>query len=192
MHSLSHLALDSFRFGNLDIFSCFPFESFLQYIKKLPTKVNMQFEQVIKKIIERDEILECDYLKDTNEIVLCNSMDEINCFRIATFKDFLIKCNTYSDGVGFLQNNTPFFIEYFKMIHGKQYFFGKSFVDISPFLSYQFSNQIFNYFKCKKLSDFTISYSIEAIKCKGVCFLNSSSDEYVIMPLMNTDLEFDT
>ena len=93
VHSLSHLALDSFRFGNLDIFSCFPFESFLQYIKKLPTKVNMQFEQVIKRIIERDEILECDYLKDTNEIVLCNPMDEINCFRIATFKDFLIKCN---------------------------------------------------------------------------------------------------
>ena len=39
-HSLLHLAEDSKKYGPLDLFSAFPFESYMQYLKKLPTKYN--------------------------------------------------------------------------------------------------------------------------------------------------------
>lgn len=52
VHNLVHLAADVKRFGPLDSFAAFPFESFLGKIKKLLRKPNSPLAQVIRRLSE--------------------------------------------------------------------------------------------------------------------------------------------
>lgn len=56
MHSIQHLPLDVKLLGQLDSFSCFEFENFMQKLKKMIRKNNNHLAQVVKRIKERDEI----------------------------------------------------------------------------------------------------------------------------------------
>ena len=52
IHALVHLADDVSRFGALDIFSSFAFESFLGKLKRLVRKPNFPFQQIIRRLSE--------------------------------------------------------------------------------------------------------------------------------------------
>lgn len=54
VHSLVHLSDDVTKFGELDSFSSFPFESFLGQLKKLVRKPNCPLQQVIRRISEKE------------------------------------------------------------------------------------------------------------------------------------------
>ena len=54
VHCLLHLADDYERFGNLDSISCFPFESFMQKIKRYIKRPGGELAQVAKRVIEED------------------------------------------------------------------------------------------------------------------------------------------
>ena len=58
IHALVHLADDVFRFGPLDGFSSFAFESFLGKLKKRVRKPNFPLQQVIRRLSE-DCLKEC-------------------------------------------------------------------------------------------------------------------------------------
>ena len=53
VHSLIHIADDARLFGPLDNVSSFPFENYLQYIKKLVKSARQPLMQVIRRIIEQ-------------------------------------------------------------------------------------------------------------------------------------------
>lgn len=53
VHNLIHLPNDVAKFGHLDSFSSFLFESFLFYIKKLVKKGEKPLQQVFRRIVER-------------------------------------------------------------------------------------------------------------------------------------------
>ena len=53
VHGLVHLAEDVKQHGYLDLFSGFPFESFLGQLKKLVRKPNFMLQQVIMRLAER-------------------------------------------------------------------------------------------------------------------------------------------
>ena len=52
IHGLVHLADDVSRYGHLDMFSAFPFESYLGKIKRLIRKPNFPLQQVIRRFSE--------------------------------------------------------------------------------------------------------------------------------------------
>ena len=68
IHALVHLADDVSRFGALDIFSSFAFESFLGKLKRLVRKPNFPLQQIIRRLSE-------DCFKDTQ----CTSDGEPGC-----------------------------------------------------------------------------------------------------------------
>jgi len=53
VHGLIHLSADVEKFGPLDSFSAFPFESFLDRLKKLIRKPNFPLQQVIRRLSEK-------------------------------------------------------------------------------------------------------------------------------------------
>jgi len=56
VHGLVHLADDVSRFGELDSYSCFPFESYLGKLKKLVRKPNYPLQQVIRRLSEKSVV----------------------------------------------------------------------------------------------------------------------------------------
>ena len=60
VHGLTHLAADAMRFGPLDTFSAFPFESFLGKIKQMLRKPQFPLSQVIRRLSEMHNVLKVD------------------------------------------------------------------------------------------------------------------------------------
>lgn len=56
IHGLTHLAAEVRRYGPLDNISCFPFENFLQCLKKMVRKPTFPLQQVIRRLSERQGI----------------------------------------------------------------------------------------------------------------------------------------
>ena len=68
VHCVVHLAQDVKKHGHLDLFSAFPFESFLGHLKKLVRKPNFVLEQVIRRLIEKSEVYTSGYQKTYREV----------------------------------------------------------------------------------------------------------------------------
>lgn len=58
IHGLIHLAEDVSRFGVLDMYSAFPFESYLGKLKKLVRKPNFPLQQVVRRLSEEKHKVE--------------------------------------------------------------------------------------------------------------------------------------
>lgn len=56
VHSIIHLARECFIHGPLDSFSCFPFETYLNRLKKLVRSTRSPLAQLVKRISEIDYI----------------------------------------------------------------------------------------------------------------------------------------
>ena len=84
VHSLVHLPADVKRYGPLDSFSCFPFESFLGKLKRLVRGQNRPLEQIIRRIGEFRESTSGHELaknkKDSIRPVTVSDNDKDNCF----------------------------------------------------------------------------------------------------------------
>lgn len=52
VHGLIHLPADVMRFGPLDTFSCFPFENYLQQLKRKVRRSSNPLAQVVKRLSE--------------------------------------------------------------------------------------------------------------------------------------------
>lgn len=55
VHSLIHLADDGINYGNLDNVSAFPFENYLQGLKRMVRGKTLELEQVCKRVSEREK-----------------------------------------------------------------------------------------------------------------------------------------
>ena len=62
IHNLIHISAYIERFGPLDSFSAFPFESFLGHLKKLVRKPTQALPQIIRRISEKILHKECNTL----------------------------------------------------------------------------------------------------------------------------------
>lgn len=72
VHNLLHIADDALNFGNLNNVNAFPFENFLGSTKRLIQAKSFPLEQVVKRLLEREN-LEKDHSnqKVTTEVLKC-------------------------------------------------------------------------------------------------------------------------
>lgn len=57
VHNLLHLADDGLNYGNLDRVSAFPFENYMQKLKRLVRGQHLQLEQVVRRVHEENNFL---------------------------------------------------------------------------------------------------------------------------------------
>lgn len=66
VHKLLHLADDALLHGPLDSYSCFKYESNLQFIKRIVKPNQFGFEQICKRVIEHENLSLIHLSKNTN------------------------------------------------------------------------------------------------------------------------------
>lgn len=57
VHSLCHIADDVEKFGTLDSFSCFQYENFLRFVKRVVRSPRLPLQQLINRVYETDQCL---------------------------------------------------------------------------------------------------------------------------------------
>lgn len=86
VHSLLHLADDAINYGPLDNVSSFPFENYMQKLKRYVRGQRMQLEQVVKRIFEEKYLVDRNVanIKCANNIRIKASKIEFRSFTLST------------------------------------------------------------------------------------------------------------
>lgn len=111
IHNLIHLSNDIAKFGNLDSFSSFPFESFLFSIKKQLKKGDKPLQQLFNRIVERAN---CNFCKKIDTILKPqvknfnakkSAETRIDSFDNIVYKDFTLSVKKINNRFCYLKNN---------------------------------------------------------------------------------------
>ncbi|XP_045034878.1 uncharacterized protein LOC116930280 isoform X1 [Daphnia magna] len=135
VHNLIHLTDDVRRFGNLDSFSAYPFENYLQIIKNLVRKSANLLPQIVKRLseIEISQVLEPNNAQIGNVILLDGHLTGPllrngtgKQYKKANFKTWKLSSKKPNNCV-YLNDLVIVIIENFVKHHGQLYFIGRQF-----------------------------------------------------------------
>lgn len=91
VHMLKHLHLDSLIHGPLDRISAFPFENFMQPIKRMLRKQNTYLSQIVKRIKERECLSNGDVLIKKSKSLITLRKPKDNCYLTCESKICMLK-----------------------------------------------------------------------------------------------------
>lgn len=181
MHSLIHLNEDVKNLGPLDTFSAFPFENYLQELKRMLSKSNQPLQQICKRILERKHISP-----------KCHK--QTSMFRNKFIKDKLngtnysqITCPSYKlsdkskDFCVLLNNGKIVTASSFIKEEGVPYIIGLEFIVMQDFFTKPLKSSIMSIYKVKNMSKKKRKYKVSDIKCKMVLLPYKS--DFVALPL---------
>lgn len=160
IHSLVHIVDDAMNYGNLSQISAFPFESYMQKIKRMLKGKTYQLNQVAKRVAEAEAILVDTLAKQCTGLVMFSNYKYDNCFRLKNGK-FVIQKNF--DG-----------------------FQCSDFYEVQPicrFIEYPFNSLLVGIF-IAKITDNTFKVNSDDISMK--CILLPYKKNYLCLPLLHT------
>ena len=139
VHGLIHLAKDVKRYGSLYNFSAFPFESYLNVLKKKIRKSHKPLEQLVKRLAEIENQVkgQCKNA-DRNKTYIFKREHQYgpvppNCHGIQFQKVWIgqrfLSCKTKADSCVMMTNKTIVIIRNFVSIEGEPYIVGCSYLD---------------------------------------------------------------
>lgn len=188
IHGLYHIADDVRGHGNLDNFSAFVFENFLQKIKKLIRKPAKPLEQIFNRYHEELEISkfsEQPLLSASN--VSRTSFDEIR--RSVKMNGFEIVPNSNADNCVLLENGKVAFVQDVFKTGNDINFVAREFTELNElFHVSDCSSMEVGMYKVSKLSDQVSVLKVDLIvkKCFKIAKLDGK-DEYAVATLLHSD-----
>lgn len=168
IHNLLHIVDDVLRYGVLEDFSAYPFESSLGKLKKKVRHGNKMLEQVINRVLEGWDIqLEAPHIQSPIlKKMTFKDENETRYLYIQT-KNFLLKfdqknCYFMNDSSDILK------LEYIKKINDNIIIVGKKFLKKFNLYTTPLDSSFLGIFTIdeKSLSSEIFEYNIENIKCK--------------------------
>lgn len=202
VHCLTHLAADAKKYGTLDTFSAFPFESYLYQLKKLLRTPNQPLQQIIKRLSEMSHVRSeetkkplSDYTeeKQLRFYIILNSAHSdgplINfpCY-VQQFKKIKTTAFTLSTSSGnncvTMKDNNIVVIYNFVQLNTDIYIIGLKYLQIQDMYNYPCSSSLLNIFKVTSLSKEYEIWNISSIFCKNILLKRSSFA--VCLPLLHT------
>lgn len=141
VHGLAHIVKDTKMYGTLDLFSAFPFENYLQTLKKLVRKHNQPLAQIVRRLHEKDYALSiCDTTE--NEILFSTEHNEgplpSNNFekeyKNCTFKYFKLS-TSIGNNCCLFRDKSVVLIENFAIRNDNYYIIGKKFQNVCNFFN---------------------------------------------------------
>lgn len=198
MHIIQHLADDTKQYGPLDTFSAFPFENYMQPLKKKIKSGVKPLQQLVRRYTE-DQIL----FKDENQKSK-NSLGPINyrCklknrpmtndvfepqFTGWRMKRFVIKLNS-SDNCVKMKNNDVVLIENIasSKLDANIMIIGRKYNTIKNFFEKPCSSNLLNIYNASQLSHLQ-SWILSDIQEKLICLplIDNDINNSVILPLLH-------
>ena len=195
VHNLIHLSDDASRYGTIDKFSAFPFESKLGFIKKLVRQPNLPLQQVINRIAEKEaneqNLLNNNYCKFYPILKkphfdgpLLNDQ-HYSQFRELYLETFCLKL-TQSDSGAMIKNDVCAVKNILSSDNNQIHVVYKVFKDKRDLFDYPTKSSELGIYKIPagSIDNNLKSCSLDAIKCKYV-LINLKNYIYAI-PLLHT------
>ena len=163
VHGLIHLAEDVKRYGSLYNFSAFPFESYLNVLKKTIRKSHKPLEQLVKRLAEIENQVkgQCKNA-DRNKTYIFKREHQYgpvppNCHGIQFEKVWMgqrfLSCKTKADSCVMMTNKTIVIIRNFVSIEGEPYIVGCSFLDACDLFTVSIESSRLDIYKMSILSE---------------------------------------
>lgn len=189
VHGLSHIVDDSRVFGNLDCYSAFSFENYLQYLKKLIRKPDAPLAQIINRIQESQNIL----VTQPQEKIQLRAEQKHYAGPLlagnfcAQYKKLIINNISISirfgDNCCYLKDKSIILIENFAQQDNNYYAIGRKYINKTDFIEEPFKSSIFDIYVVHNLSEL-LMWSVKDIVNKFVIL--PYNDVHVVLPLIHT------
>lgn len=189
VHNLIHLSNDVAKFGNLDSFSSFPFESFLCHIKKLLKKGEKSLQQLFKRIVEHAK---CNWSRETDVIskpqvanlnVKKSEKMKTPSYDTIIYNDFILSAKRINNNFCYLKNYSILSIINICTHNNKIILKGKVLLNPLQLEHYPMSSLEFNIVVGNEWSDVQI-FNSDDVYMKAVCIPYKNS--FCFMPLIHT------
>lgn len=182
-------------FGSLDSYSAFPFENFLQTIKKIIRKPSCPIQQVINRffeanvantnIVSRIKKNKGPNKKHNNGPLVDNKSIDLQ-YSEYQFPNFVLKASSPNNVCG-LRNGHIILIENFVLSSTNQMcLIGKRFLEIDNFFIEPCPSSNLRIFKVWNLDRRLNFWPIEQVELKFVKF-DFSPDVFVVIPLLHSE-----
>lgn len=191
VHCLVHLPNEARRFGPLEMFSAFPYENYLNSVKRLLRSNAKPLEQLCKRLSESDSF----YVGTTHkseESFLCTASKEHSTgpflpgltgtqYKIFNFFKFKLKCDIRNCCAQLISGKIIKTENIFKT--DKQTFvLGREFLCVENYFVYPLESSSITVFKVSTLSELR-KWSVEEII--GKCVLIQFNQEYICLPFLH-------
>lgn len=215
LHNLIHLIDDVKRFGPINTFSAYPFESFLFQIKKLLRTGYLPLAQAAKRLLEIENVIQ-DQKKITQNhlnptlikpsLLKVELLDQIipvkyDLYTVVGFSKFKINTNNDEDRWLLTTNNNIVEVLYFVLFDGNLKIYGRTVKDIENYFDLPIMSSQMLVFASRNLNmNAPNLFDIGSIKCKlfkiqrDKKFMHYEKTEnfvnqYVFLPLIGTIVE---
>ena len=195
IHGLVHLADDVSRFGALDTFSSFIFESFLGKLKSLVRKPNFPLQQIIRRLSEgqcskssKEMHVNCGEVKKKHHSGPCPrnyagymQFKEHYLQRDSTFLSVYQgnQCILSGENIGIIRNILSVSEDAQERILVVEWF-----LDKNDFYQEPLNSGDLRIYKVGRLSNNIVSIETKQVTCK--CVLLPTGNEFVAIPLIHT------
>jgi len=192
VHSIIHLVKDAKKYGVIDNFSSFPYENYLQHIKKIVQPGRAPLVQLYNRIVEERE---CNITRGLyiNFPVLygCHSKGPLQCsilnksilqYSTLIMKLFTIRVtfenrkSTKKDDCVIFSSSVICIVQNILKIDDKLFLLCKQFEKVIPIYNEPFSSASVGMFECSKLSPILKLFPISNIQFKACYLPNKNND----------------
>ena len=189
VHNLIHISDDVKRFGPLDSFSAFPFESYLGKIKGMLRKHDRPLQQVVKRIIEKENNRQISLINDAPPFKLNGEHSNgpiLSSCQGTQFEELDLK-NTHlttcvPDNCVMFTDGSIVLIENF--VHNEKIFLiGRKYEYLDNLYDFPIESSIFDVWKVDGLSVQLNCWPLEQMKCKVFHFPICGSDSFACFPI---------
>ena len=199
VHSLMHLAADSFRFGPIDSFSAYRFENHYGDVKRYLRKNDRPLQQLIKRLSEKDKANLRRPQRDENEpedghILFSERhyegpvMQHINGGQFKTAKcggKWELKCKE-PDNCVMLTDSRVIIVQNFVQFNDQKYVVGRVFLTQQDYYLRPVPSSVLYEFKVSNLSEIVHAWNVEDImyKCVKLPVSLGNFESFATFPLM--------
>jgi hypothetical protein len=177
VHSLSHICDDIDKFGPINEFSCFPFESFMRQVKHYVKGPKRPAVQIINRLQESTNHQQSQLLNGFDRIPI--SLHRRYHKSLCQVKpDLYISCTPPDNCV--IYRGIPFFIV---RLQGN-FAYGKRLQDLKDVYTHAIRSSQINIFSSSSMSSEIARFPCHEITCK--CVLFKTDDKYFVFPLLHT------
>lgn len=187
IHGLIHIYDDIQIFGNLNKYSTFPFENYLQNLKKLLRKHEKPLQQIVKRIKELEPARDS---KEVNKIsVLCEREhfegvvpnQSYNQFKKLILEKFTFNIENLADSFCYLTSGHIMKIENI-LVRKNIYMYGRIFFETNYLFDYLCDSSIFNTCIARNLSEYC-TQNVGDIKNKMIAIIHE--ENFIFYPLLH-------